>query len=98
MENTPNTIRFMLPPLGIGGPFGRHDNVIRLEVELLRWQAPTWFIPTEWRRSMQKPKTKLEAKPESSIVIRQPMVRNFSTGGGHGPEDTIVEGDGKLVT
>jgi hypothetical protein len=48
--------------------------------------------------SMQKPKTKLEAKPESSIVIRQPMVRNFSTGGGHGPEDTIVEGDGKLVT
>jgi len=47
---------------------------------------------------MQKPRTKLEAKPESSIVIRQPMVRNFSTGGGHGPEDTIVEGDGKLVT
>jgi hypothetical protein len=26
------------------------------------------------------------------------MVRNFSTGGGHGPGDTIVEGDGKIVT
>ncbi len=26
------------------------------------------------------------------------MVRNFSTGGGHGPEDTLVEGDQKIVT
>ena len=24
------------------------------------------------------------------------MVRNFSTGGGHGPEDTLVEGDSKM--
>jgi CO/xanthine dehydrogenase Mo-binding subunit len=46
----------------------------------------------------QTPKTKLEGKPERTIVIRQPLVRNFSTGGGHGPEDTLVEGDGKLVT
>ena len=26
------------------------------------------------------------------------MVRDFSTGGGHGPEDTLVEGDEKIVT
>ncbi len=26
------------------------------------------------------------------------MVRNFSTGGGHGPEDTLVEGDLRIVT
>ena len=30
----------------------------------------------------QKPRTKIEPKLESAIVIRQPMVRNFSTGGG----------------
>jgi xanthine dehydrogenase YagR molybdenum-binding subunit len=47
---------------------------------------------------MQKPKTKIEAKPDSTIVIKQPMVRNFSTGGGHAPGDTIVEGDDKIVT
>src|SRR5437016_665873 len=47
---------------------------------------------------MQKPKTKIQAKPESTIVIKQPMVRNFSTGGGHLPGDTIVEGDEKIVT
>src|SRR5436309_6486477 len=46
----------------------------------------------------QKPRTKLEVKPRSSIVIRQPMVRNFSTGGGHLPGDTLVEGDEKIVT
>jgi CO/xanthine dehydrogenase Mo-binding subunit len=45
-----------------------------------------------------KPKTKLEAKPESVIIVNQPMVRNFSTGGGHGPEDTLVEGDSGIVT
>ena len=48
--------------------------------------------------SQQKPKTKLEPKPESAVIINQPMVRNFSTGGGHGPEDTLVEGDSKIVT
>jgi CO/xanthine dehydrogenase Mo-binding subunit len=46
----------------------------------------------------QKPRTKLEAKPRSSIVIKQPMVRDFSTGGGHLPGDTLVEGDEKIVT
>src|SRR5438477_8521214 len=44
------------------------------------------------------PKPKLEVKPHGAIVIGLPMVRNFSTGGGHGPEDTITEGDEKIVT
>jgi CO/xanthine dehydrogenase Mo-binding subunit len=47
----------------------------------------------------QKPKEKIEAKmPESVIIVNQPMVRTFSTGGGHGPEDRLVEGDQKIVT
>jgi CO/xanthine dehydrogenase Mo-binding subunit len=52
----------------------------------------------------QKPKTqtgkiKIEARiPKSAVIINQPMVRTFSTGGGYGPEDTLVEGDLKLVT
>ena len=46
----------------------------------------------------QKPKEKIKAEPESCIIINQPMVRTFSTGGGHGPEDTLVEGDQKIVT
>ena len=45
-----------------------------------------------------KPTTKLEGKPDNCIIIDQPAVRTFSTGGGHGPEDTLVEGDEKLVT
>ena len=48
--------------------------------------------------SQQKPKFKIEAKPHNSVVINQPMVRTYSTGGGHGPEDTLVEGDEKIVT
>ena len=44
----------------------------------------------------QKPKEKIEAKPEPVIIVNQPMVRNFSSGGGHGPEDTLVEGDSKI--
>src|SRR5207245_6235239 len=46
----------------------------------------------------QKPKEKLEPKPELCVIVNQPMVRNYSTGGGHGPEDTLVEGDQKIVT
>src|SRR4051794_34783904 len=42
--------------------------------------------------------TKIEASMEGAHIIVQPMVRNFSTGGGHGPGDTITEGDGKFVT
>ena len=48
--------------------------------------------------SQQGPKYKIEAKPHNSVVITQPMVRTFSTGGGHGPEDTLVEGDERIVT
>ena len=46
----------------------------------------------------QKTREKLKAEPENCIIVNQPIVRNFSTGGGHGPEDTLVEGDLKLVT
>jgi len=41
---------------------------------------------------------KLTSEPENCVIIEQPMVRDFSTGGGHGPEDTLVEGDAKFVT
>jgi len=41
---------------------------------------------------------KIEASTESVIQIQQPMVRDFSTGGGHLPGDTLVEGDDKIVT
>jgi xanthine dehydrogenase YagR molybdenum-binding subunit len=43
-------------------------------------------------------KAKIEAAPESVIQLQQPMVRDFSTGGGHLPGDTLVEGDDKIVT
>src|SRR5207249_5535138 len=46
----------------------------------------------------QKPKLKIEPKLESTIIIRQPMVRNFSTGGGHLPGDMLIEGDAKIQT
>jgi len=46
----------------------------------------------------KKPKEKIEVKPHNAIIIDLPMVRNYSTGGGHGPEDTLVEGDEKIVT
>ena len=46
----------------------------------------------------QKPKQKIVAGPEKAIIINQPAVRNYSTGGGHGPEDVLVEGDDKIVT
>ena len=47
---------------------------------------------------MRQTKTKIEPKMESVIQVKLPMVRNFSTGGGHGPEDVLVEGDKKIVT
>src|SRR3989441_10925110 len=47
---------------------------------------------------MRQNKVKLEAKPKSLIQVKLPMVRNFSTGGGHLPGDTLVEGDEKIVT
>ena len=44
------------------------------------------------------PKLKIEPHLHSAIIVNQPMVRNFSTGGGHLPGDTLVEGDDKIVT
>ena len=41
---------------------------------------------------------KIVPTAHDSIVINQPMVRDYSTGGGHGPEDTLVEGDDQIVT
>ena len=46
----------------------------------------------------QQPKTKLVPTIRDVIIVNQPIVRNFSTGGGHGPEDVLVEGDNKIVT
>src|SRR2546428_2162026 len=46
----------------------------------------------------QKPKTKIEPKTESVIQVKLPMVRDYSTGGGHLPGDELVEGDQKIVT
>jgi CO/xanthine dehydrogenase Mo-binding subunit len=46
----------------------------------------------------QKPKIKIEPKMESVIQIHMPMVRDYSTGGGHGPESVLIEGDQKIQT
>ena len=48
--------------------------------------------------SQENGKTKIEPTPHHSIVIRQPMVRDYSTGGGHLPGDALVEGDDRIVT
>jgi CO/xanthine dehydrogenase Mo-binding subunit len=41
---------------------------------------------------------KIEPSLDETKIVTLPMVRNFSTGGGYGPEDTLTEGDGKIVT
>jgi CO/xanthine dehydrogenase Mo-binding subunit len=41
---------------------------------------------------------KIEPSLGDAKIITLPMVRNFSTGGGHGPGDTLTEGDRKIVT
>jgi xanthine dehydrogenase YagR molybdenum-binding subunit len=46
----------------------------------------------------QKPKEKIVAAPHKAIVVNLPMVRDYSTGGGHLPGDTVVEGDENIVT
>src|SRR5947209_5507694 len=43
-------------------------------------------------------KTKIEATPESIIQIKLPMVRDYSTSGGHSPGNEIEEGARKTVT
>src|SRR5262245_53728406 len=45
----------------------------------------------------QGAKVKLEPKMESVVQVRLPVVRNFSTGGGHGPETTLNDGEGVTV-
>src|SRR5437016_1422111 len=40
----------------------------------------------------QNAKVKLEPKMESVIQVKLPLVRNFSTGGGHGPGNTVDDG------
>ena len=37
----------------------------------------------------QRQKIKLEPKMESVIQVKLPMVRDYSTGGGHAPGDTL---------
>jgi putative selenate reductase molybdopterin-binding subunit len=43
-------------------------------------------------------KIKIEPEPDSIIQIKQPMVRNYSTHGGHLPGDELIEGAQKTVT
>ena len=46
----------------------------------------------------QPPKTQIVPELHNVVILNQPMVRDFSTGGGHGPEDVLVEGDEQIVT
>ena len=48
--------------------------------------------------SQENGKPKIEATPSHSIIINQPMERDYATGGGPGPEDTLIEGDEGIVT
>ncbi len=48
--------------------------------------------------SQDNGKLKIVPSTHSVITINQPMVRDYSTGGGHGPQDTLVEGDDRIVT
>ena len=43
-------------------------------------------------------KIKIEAEPESIVQIKLPMVRDYSTSGGHLPGDEVLEGAQKTVT
>ncbi len=43
-------------------------------------------------------KIAIEAKPESIIEIHQPMVRDYSTSGGHLPGNELVEGPQRTLT
>lgn len=44
----------------------------------------------------QQPKTRIVPRTESLIQVKLPMVRDYSTGGGHLPGDTLVEGDEQI--
>jgi CO/xanthine dehydrogenase Mo-binding subunit/aerobic-type carbon monoxide dehydrogenase small subunit (CoxS/CutS family) len=43
-------------------------------------------------------KIAIESKPASIVQIKQPMVRDYSTNGGHLPGDDLIEGPHKTVT
>src|SRR6185436_1990908 len=43
-------------------------------------------------------KEKLVPEAHNTVIIHQPMVRTFSTGGGHGPEAELREGVDKFPT
>ena len=47
---------------------------------------------------MRGEKIRIEPEPESIIEIKQPMVRNYSTYGGHLAGDEVIEGPSKTVT
>ncbi len=43
-------------------------------------------------------KQRIQAKtPDSVIIVNQPAVRTYSTGGGHLPGDTLTEGDDRIT-
>jgi xanthine dehydrogenase YagR molybdenum-binding subunit len=44
----------------------------------------------------QGPKPKIVPTLRNVVIVNQPMVRTFSTGGGHGPEDFLIEGDNNI--
>jgi CO/xanthine dehydrogenase Mo-binding subunit/aerobic-type carbon monoxide dehydrogenase small subunit (CoxS/CutS family) len=43
-------------------------------------------------------KTTIESKPESIVQIKMPMVRDYSTNGGHLPGDQLIEGSQRTIT
>jgi putative selenate reductase molybdopterin-binding subunit len=47
---------------------------------------------------LREPTRKIEARPESIVQVKLPMVRDYSTHGGHLPGDQLVEGAQKIVT
>jgi len=47
---------------------------------------------------MRGSKTPIEAEPESVVHIQMPMVRDYSTSGGHLAGDEVIEGSNKTVT
>jgi CO/xanthine dehydrogenase Mo-binding subunit/aerobic-type carbon monoxide dehydrogenase small subunit (CoxS/CutS family) len=47
---------------------------------------------------MRDSKTRVEPEPEAVVHIKMPMVRDYTTSGGHLPGDEVVEGRDKMVT
>jgi CO/xanthine dehydrogenase Mo-binding subunit/aerobic-type carbon monoxide dehydrogenase small subunit (CoxS/CutS family) len=47
---------------------------------------------------MRGSKTPIVPEPDSIVHVRMPMVRDYSTSGGHLPGDEVVEGKNKTVT